>query len=81
MEIKTLNNLSFLQAVPENQLPKVNSQLGKNSFYDLDLDIKVTVEASNGPIQHVTQGGACSATCASCAVTCGNCQSIGRVCR
>ncbi len=50
-----------------------------NDFFDLDLEIKEQKDIP--PTQkHVSEGAACSSTCASCQYTCGNCASYQRIC-
>lgn len=49
-------------------------------IYDIDLDVRAALPFPGDANLTASNGRACSGTCASCARTCGNCQSIQRVC-
>jgi len=57
---------------------ELNKEINEADLFDIDLDIKMTTKEASR--QQVSQGRACSATCASCQYTCGNCASHQRVC-
>lgn len=69
MEITSLNQIY-------NQFARSPIDLEDDDLFDIDLK----QQALPPTRQQVTEGAACSATCASCQYTCGNCKSYQRVC-
>lgn len=75
----TINDIrgDLTHSIPSKDHSRVKESPSENLF---DLDIEIHSSPTYPTNQNVSEGNACSGTCASCAYTCGNCKSQQRVC-